>query len=256
MSDWNPELYMKFRSERTQPSIDLISRIDDINPKSILDVGCGPGNSTQVLANRWPEANISGIDNSESMIAKAAQDYPRQEWQVADAATYCPGKEFDLVFSNAVIQWIPNHANLLARFHNWVSEKGALAIQMPQFWDMPLGKIIRKTGDDARWKDRTGDVVNLFTIHDYVFYYDQLARLFPRIDIWQTDYMHVLENHEAIIEMMRSTGLKPYLDRLDSEADQKEFEERVLKGIKTAYPKQTNGKVILPFKRMFIVGYK
>jgi trans-aconitate 2-methyltransferase len=106
MNDWNPDLYMQFTSERTQPSIDLISKIKPVKPKSIFDIGCGPGNSTQVLVNRWPKARISGLDSSSSMIKKAEQDYPNQEWIVADALTYNPKIKYDIVFSNAVIQWI------------------------------------------------------------------------------------------------------------------------------------------------------
>ena len=256
MNDWNPNLYMQFRSERTQPSIDLIAKINPVEPKSIIDIGCGPGNSTQVLVNRWPKAIITGLDSSSVMIKKAEQDYPNHEWIVADALTYEPENEYDIVFSNAVIQWVPNHKDLLKKFHAMLSDDGLLAIQIPLFWDMPLGRVINETANDIRWKDLMEGIANLFTIHNYSFYYDHLSNLFNSIDIWETTYFHILDSHVAIIEMMRSTGLKPYLEKLDNDLDINQFEEKVLIGIEKMYPKQRNEKVLLPFKRLFFIGYK
>lgn len=256
VNDWNPDLYLQFRSERTQPSIDLINRIHNIEPKSIIDIGCGPGNSTQMLVNRWPEAKITGLDSSAAMIAKAKQDYPNQEWIVADASTYAPENEYDLVFSNAVIQWIPDHENLLKKFHGMLSANGLLAVQIPLFWDMPLGQIINETANETRWKEQLKGIWDLFSIHSHSFYYDRLSSLFDSINIWETHYFHILNSHMAMIEMMRSTGLKPYLDKLDNDLDRDQFEKRVLTGLKRAYTNQNNGKVLLPFKRLFFIGYK
>ena len=254
MSDWQPELYMQFKSERTQPSIDLVSKLDQVGPKAIIDIGCGPGNSTQILANRWPKAKIMGIDSSASMIEKAKQDYPNQEWEIANALTYESARKFDIVFSNAVIQWIPNHEDLLIKFHDLLSKDGVLAVQIPQFWDMPLGKIIDNIANDTRWKDHTDGVSNLFTIKDSSFYYDILSHLFNSVEIWETHYHHILENHVSILEMIRTTGLKPYLERLANDSDKQEFEDAVLTEIKNAYPIQKNGKVLLPFNRLFFTG--
>jgi trans-aconitate 2-methyltransferase len=256
MKDWNPDWYMQFSSERTQPSIDLTSRINQIEPESIIDIGCGPGNSTQVLANRWPKSKITGLDSSTAMIRKAKQDYPDQEWIVADALTYKPEIKYDIIFSNAAIQWIPDHEKLLTKFYEILTDNGIIAFQIPLFWDMPLGKIINNTAKDDRWKTKTESVSNLFTIHDYSFYYDQLSKLFNSIEIWETSYMHILNSHAAILEMMRSTGLKPYLERLDNDSEKRKFEQEVLKEIQSAYPIQKDGKVILPFKRLFFIGYK
>lgn len=256
MSDWQPDLYLQFKSERTQPSIDLVSKINQVNPKRIIDIGCGPGNSTQILAQKWPKSKIVGIDSSASMIEKAKQDYPDQEWVIANASSYETEMKFDIVFSNAVIQWIPNHEELLIKFHNLLSDEGVVAVQVPQFWDMPLGKIIDNIANDTRWKDQTDGVSELLTIHNHSFYYDILSDLFNVIELWETHYIHVLENHLAIMEMMRSTGLKPYLERLVNESDKKEFEEAVLSDIRKAYPIQKNGKVLLPFNRLFFMGRK
>ena len=255
MSDWQPDRYLQFHSERTQPSIDLVAKIDKVAPEYIIDIGCGPGNSTQVLSHRWPQSKIIGIDTSASMIARAGLDFPKQEWQTANASTYEPTTKFDIVFSNAVIQWIPDHEKLFAKFHSLLCGGGIVAVQIPLFWDMPLGVIIDEVAQDIRWKNRTEKVERIFTIHDHVFYYDLLSSLFTSIELWETDYLHILESHESIIEMMRSTGLKPYHELLSDE-ERGEFEKAVLKGIQQAYPTQKNGKVLLPFKRLFLKGIK
>jgi trans-aconitate 2-methyltransferase len=189
------------------------------------------------------------------MIQKATQDYPNQEWIVNDFCSYEFDRKFDLVFSNAAIQWMPNHLKLIRKIRSLLAEKGVAAVQIPQFWEMPLGKIIDKTAKYDRWRKKTENAARLFTIHNYSFYYDALAQLFESVEIWVTDYLHVLNNHASIMEMMRSTGLKPYHESLNDDSDIKEFDEMVLKEIIIAYPEQNNGKVILPFKRLFFIAY-
>jgi trans-aconitate 2-methyltransferase len=255
-TDWNPNLYLKYDKERIQPSIDLVSRINIDKPFRIIDIGCGPGNSTQVLVQRWPDSEIIGIDNSPAMIEKAKKDYPNQDWQILDAGTNEIAGKFDIVFSNATIQWIPDHANLLKKFHNILSENGILAVQVPLFWDMPLGKSIACIAEGSRWKSETHGVTSLFTIHDSSYYYDQLSSLFNSIDIWGTDYIHILDSQLSILEMIRSTGLRPFLDRLESENDKNDFEKIVLEEIKKDYPLQKDGKVLFPFKRLFFTAKK
>ena len=256
MNDWNPNQYLQFRTQRTQPSIDLVAKIDFAEPKTILDIGCGPGNSTQVLVHRWPKARIIGLDNSASMIAKAKTEYPAQEWILADAATYESDLKFDIVFSNATIHWIPNHPALISRIQGLLLDGGIVAVQLPLFWAMPLGQIIDQISRDSRWQSQTEQVSELFTIHDYSFYYDELSALFRKVDLWETTYMDILDSHQSIVEMIRSTGMKPYLERLGTDVARDEFEQEVLKEIMQVYPLQQNGKVILPFKRLFFIGAK
>ena len=255
-NDWNPELYLKFGKERTQPSIDLVSRIDKSNPESIVDIGCGPGNSTQILVSRWPSASVTGIDNSPAMIEKAKTDYPSQEWLLSDAGRDAlPGK-FDIIFSNATIQWIPDHDALLKKFHEALNNGGLIAVQIPLFWDMAIGKAIANTANDSRWANVTKGATNQFIIHDHIWYYDQLSLLYSSTEMWTTSYMHVMDSHKAILEMIRSTGLKPYFERLESEKDRKAFEAMVLDTVKHDYPQQQNGKVLFPFERLFFIANK
>ncbi len=254
--DWNPDLYLKFDKERIQPSIDLVTRINCEKPEKIIDIGCGPGNSTQILAQRWPGAKILGIDNSSAMIDKAKSDYPHQEWMIMDAGNDEINEKFDLVFSNATIQWIPNHAELLKRFYNLLTSTGMIAIQLPLFFDMPIAKSITSIAKQNKWRSFTEGVTDLFTIHNSSEYYDFLSELYQSVELWESNYVHVMDSHESILEMIRSTGLRPYLDKLDNEEDKKDYEELVLEGIKKDYPLQKNGKVLFPFKRLFFIAHK
>jgi trans-aconitate 2-methyltransferase len=254
--DWNPDLYLKYKDERTQPSIDLISKIDiGYYPQTILDLGCGPGNSSQQLVQRWPDAKLTGVDNSVNMIEKARASYPQYDWVIADAAAYSPRVKFDIVFSNATIQWIPNHQQLFARLLNLTTNRGVLAIQVPRFNEMPLSGVIEKVAGQAKWREVTKTCAGLFTYRDAAYYYDLMSSHYKKIDLWQTDYFHIMPSHASILEWIRSTALKPYLDYLN-EGDKLVFENEVLSSIKVAYPPQKDGKVIFPFKRLFMVGYR
>jgi len=255
--DWNPESYLKYGDERTQPSIDLVNRIKIAHaPQSIIDIGCGPGNSGKVLTARWPNAKLLGLDSSPKMIEKAKRDYPQHEWVLADAATFSPVNKFDIVFSNAAIQWIPNHENLLKCLCAMLSSDGVLAFQIPLFRDMPISKVIAKVTQSKPWKTKTTGCSNLFTYNDYSFYYDRLSKELNSVELWETYYLHVLESQLSIIEWTKSTGMRPYLDCLSNDAEKVEFEKEVLSEIKNDYPLQKNGKVIFPFKRLFVIGYK
>jgi trans-aconitate 2-methyltransferase len=255
-NDWNPGLYLKYRNERTQPAIDLISKINiAFQPDTILDIGCGPGNSSRALLQRWPNAKLMGIDSSVSMIEKAKADYPANTWIVADASDFNPDIKYDIVFSNATIQWIPNHESLFKKLSGMVNSGGVLAIQVPRFDEMPLSKAIFSIAGKEKWREQIKGCAELFTYHDYKYYYDLLSKDFKSIELWQTDYLHILESQYSIIEWIRSTGMKPYLDCLKDE-DKPLFENNVLGELKLYYPLQNNGKVIFPFKRLFMTGCK
>ena len=255
-NDWNPDLYLKYRNERTQPSIDLISKIGiSFQPKSILDIGCGPGNSSQALLQRWSGAVLTGIDNSINMIEKAKTSYPGNTWIVADASKYISDTKYDIVFSNATIQWIPNHKDLFKRLFNLTNIGGVLAIQVPRFNEMPLAKAIQKVANQENWQEATKGCSELFTFHDEKYYYDLMSLDYRSVDFWQTDYFHILDSQYSIIEWIRSTGMKPYLDCLKNE-EKPLFEKEVLAEIKGDYAPQNDGKVLFPFKRLFMIGYK
>lgn len=252
----NPELYLKFNNERIQPSIDLVSKIEIKDPKKIIDIGCGPGNSTQILRQRWPGSSILGIDKSETMISRAFSDFPNQEWKLFDVETDPFQDTFDLVYSNATIQWIHHHDILLENLSAILNPNGVLAIQVPLFFDMPLGKSIYRVANHPKWAPFTKDAHQLYTSLNGCEYYDILSNLFRRVDMWKTDYIHIMDSHNSILEMVRSTGLRPYLNKITGTDERSQFEEMVLQSIQSDYPSQKNGRVLFPFKRLFFVGYK
>ncbi|HEQ71798.1 MAG TPA: methyltransferase domain-containing protein [Spirochaetia bacterium] len=254
MSDWNPADYLRFGKERSIPAQDLIAHIDIDEPERILDIGCGPGNSTRLLKKRWPGSRLTGVDGSSAMIETARNNGPDAEWVAADIAEYDPEQRFDIVFSNAALQWMDDQEMLLERFQRFLTGAGVLAAQVPFFWDMPLGKTIDRVSRDIRFSEKTGNVSAVFTIHTPGWYYDRLSALFRTIFVWQTDYYHVMQSHAAIVDMISSTGLRPYLERLASQAEANRFCAEVEKQIRRDYPVQRDGRVLFPFKRFFFVA--
>jgi trans-aconitate 2-methyltransferase len=256
MGAWDPDSYLGFKSERTQPAIDLVARISLERPESIVDIGCGPGNSTAVLASRWPEAEIVGMDSSEEMIAAAAREYPEASWRLGNAAMLEPREGYDLVFSNALLQWIPRHEELLPRLMACVKPGGALAAQIPRFDRMPISDAIEAVASDPRWRAALLPCSTLFTYRSPDFYYGELAGLSRRVELWESSYYHVLASPRAVLDFVRTTALKPYLERLDLEADRAGFESALLRECEARYPAQPDGRVLFPFQRFFFVAYK
>jgi trans-aconitate 2-methyltransferase len=256
MSDWNPDSYLRFADERTQPSIDLVSRIRLEPPRKIVDIGCGPGNSTQALRGRWPGSDILGTDSSAAMIAKARQDYPEQRWAVADAAEFDAREEYDLAFSNAALQWIPGHEDLVPRLLRGVKKGGALAFQVPMFRTMPINLAIEEVASRAEWRSLTAGVADVFTFHDASFYYDALSGAVSKLDIWETAYVHALESRRALLDFAGSTALRPYHASLPSDAERSRFDEELLDELGRRYELRRDGKLLFPFVRLFVIAYK
>jgi len=256
MSVWNPDLYLKFEKERTQPARDLISRIEKDNPKRIIDIGCGPGNSTRELKKRWENAHIIGLDSSQSMIEKAKMDYPELEFIVCDASGDLSSLGlFDIVFSNAAIQWIPDHKELLGKFFSMLNNNGVLAIQVPNTTYMPISVAVHKTAAEERWQTKFKNMNEGLHYKDLGYYYDVLSSLTKEIYLWETHYYHILSNHEAIIEWYSSTGMKPYLEKL-SDREKDEFTKSVLSKISKEYTIQNDRNVLFQFRRLFFIAYK
>lgn len=254
--DWNPELYLKFKEERTQPAIDLARRINVENPEKIMDAGCGPGNSTNVILSRWPESEIIGIDNSASMIESARKNYPEMKWRVKDVTRMETEEKYDIIFSNATIQWIQNQKKLINDLVKMLKDKGALAVQVPQYHNMPVSQAIERVSLNKKWKKQTSQANNDFTFHSSDYYYDILSVKLKSITMWETSYFHVMPSHQNIVEMIKSTGMRTFLDRLDTREEKMAFEKDVLKEITRAYPAQKDGNVLFPFERLFFIGYR
>ncbi len=255
MGDWDPGSYLKFEDYRTRPSIDLLAHIRVDDPHNVIDLGCGPGNSTQVLRSRWPQARLVGLDCSAEMIAAAREAHPDQEWALGDIATWSGDTLFDVVFSNAALQWVGDHEGLLPRLFGQVAPGGALAIQLPAVMYASIRGMIYEVADDPAWSSRMESARAALTIEAPHVYYDILAPLARSVDMWETEYQHVLDSPSAIIEWISSTGLRPFLDALDSDEECERFTAMLLERATDAYPFRSDGKVLFPFRRVFVVAY-
>lgn len=256
MPQWDAEQYLKFGGERTQPVFDLLHRLAIPDPRRVADLGCGPGNSTAVLRRKWPQSKILGVDSSPEMIARARQTLPEAEWVVADAASWQSDEPFDLVFSNAMLQWIPGHERVCLHLLDQVAAGGALAMQVPAHYDSPLHREILDVSRDPRWDSRMEKARRALTNHPPEFYYDLLARRAWRVDVWETMYYHVLKGPEAVLEWFRGTGLRPFLEPLAPQAERPSFEEMLLARYTVSYARRESGKVLFPFRRLFFIAYR
>lgn len=262
---WNPELYLKFGAERTRPALDLALRgrtlIDAGGPSAaaantILDLGCGPGNSTAVLAAVFPGAGLIGVDSSSDMISTARASGLAAEWHVADASAWEPRRSFSLVFSNAVLQWIPDQAGLLARMWSWLRPGGVLAVQVPGNGESGLHQALRRTAASSAWEERFADLGEVIRYEEPPFYYETLAPLGGSVEVWETTYWHLLGSRAALIDWYSGTGMRPWLERLVDEAERSAFKEAVLEAAKPAYSTRSDGSVFFPFRRIFVTAVK
>jgi trans-aconitate 2-methyltransferase len=258
MPTWDPNLYLKYANERTRPAADLIAQIHLENPARIVDLGCGPGNSTELLRRRWPKAAITGVDNSPEMLAEAKAKHPDWRWTLCDIESWEAEPPADLIFSNAAFHWVPGHATLFRSLIGGVTAGGAVAAQMPKNFDSPTHTVMQDVAEngDPRWSKTLAGVSRTFTVQPPAFYYDVLRKHASRVDIWETEYQHVMDGPKAIFDWIRGTGMRPYLEHLADEEQRRLFEQMCLEGFQEAYPPNDQGKVLFPFRRLFIVAYR
>lgn len=245
---WNPDHYLQFRSERGQPCLDLIARIPG-EIGSIADLGCGPGNSTAMLRGRWPEARVTGIDNSKEMLEKARSEDASVEWLEADLAAWRPQDKIDLIFSNATFQWVKNQRRILPEL---AAGCRVFAMQIPFHLQSPAHRAMGWLCEDPRFDRWLTPKPEPFEILTPGVYYDLLATPERRVEIWQTTYFHTLASAAGIVEFLGATGLRPYLDRLPAE-EKKNFQQAFGDAVEDLYPAQADGKVLFPFPRLFVL---
>ena len=255
MPQWNPEQYEKFIKNRTQPAIDLVNRLDFIEPESIIDIGCGPGNSTRVLKDKFPNAKVTGVDNSLEMLEKARGLHPDLEFIQLDATGDLSeiSEKFDIVFSNACIQWLPNHGDLLSKLMSLLKPNGVLALQTPMQEEHPVHIIINGLLSTEKWSEKLTprQYYNLSTEK----YFDVLSGISSDFAIWETTYCHRMPSYESIIEWYKGTGLRPFLEQL-TESDANGFINDVYNELKCKYKVRKNGEILFRFPRLFFIARK
>lgn len=258
MPDWDPNLYLKFSGYRARPAVDLIAQIELQNPPRVIDLGCGTGNSTEQLHSRWPQAELTGLDNSPEMLSQARKNHPDWNWVQAGVERWNPDTPYDLIFSNAALHWIGDHGSLFPRLMNAVAAGGALAVQMPDSYHLPAHTVMLEVANDpaAPWVRALAGAAETISVRPTAFYYDALRKLAGRLNIWQTEYLQILDGPWAILDWVRSTGMRRYTERLPSDEQRKMFEQHCLKKFEQAYPGNDQGKSLFAYRRTFIIAYR
>jgi trans-aconitate 2-methyltransferase len=253
MPTWDASQYLQFADERTRPARDLLARVPLEQVRHAVDLGCGPGNSTALLRARWPDAHIVGVDSSPAMLERARRDWPQGTWIEADVRTFTPRPAPDLLFANALLQWLPDHRTLVPALFDALRPGGVLAVQVPRSFDEPAQRLAREL---ARRRGLALDGVPEPSCAEAPeVYYDVLAPRAAAVDVWQTTYEHVMPDARAIVEWLKGTALRSYLDRLP-EADRAGFAEECETAFDRAYPRRADGRRLYPFPRLFLVAVK
>ena len=254
---WDSKQYLQYAGERTQPAVDLVKRIPLEGPATALDVGCGPGNSTAIVKAQFPHARVLGIDNSEDMLTKARTQYGDGiEFRYCDITTglseFTTG--FDIVFSNACLQWVPDHKHILPALYGLLNPRGVLAVQIPKNGDSPLYKAMDEVVAEARWNFNAAEVAYNKSLSPEE-YFDILSSLSGNFTMWESVYYHRMKSHVALVDWIKGTKLRPYLNLLDDRG-QKELEDEIVRRVTPLYPVQENGEIIYRFRRLFFIAVK
>jgi trans-aconitate 2-methyltransferase len=251
---WSASQYLAFEAQRTRPVRDLLAAVPTPEVKRAVDIGCGPGNSTEMLIQRYPQARVRALDSSPDMLEAARKRLPDVDVAQVDIACWDDPEHYDVILANAVLQWVPDHAQLFPRLVEKLAPGGSLAVQMPDNLDEPAHVLMREVAKDARWSDRFGSIASWRSERQSArWYYELLHQSCAGVDVWRTVYHHVLEGPAAVVEWFKGSGLRPYLAPLD-DGQRAQFLERYQAAIAQAYPPVAGGSVLLPFPRLFIVA--
>lgn len=249
---WSARQYARFEDERTRPVRDLVAAIPRDEVRTAVDLGCGPGNSTEVLAARYPAATVRGLDSSDDMVRAARARLPDIPFDLADIADWRAPSPVDVILANASLQWLPDHAALYPRLVVQLAEGGCLAVQTPDNLAEPAHRIAREAAAHGPWSGKLAQVAHPDR-HDAAWYYALLKPLCARVDVWRTTYFHPLQDHDAIVEWFKASALRPYLAPLDAD-ERQAFLSEYRRGVAGAYPLLPDGTVLLPFPRLFVVA--
>lgn len=254
--DWNSALYLKFEAERTRAARDLLARIPYCETRLVYDLGCGPGNSTELLIRSFPGAQVVGVDKSDNMLDVARARVPAARFVKADVAHWRPPAPADVIFANATLHFLPDHRRLIKALLESLAPGGRLAVQMPDNTHELSHAAMRMVAADGPWAKRLVPVAKSLTVIGQASeYYDLFAPLCRSVDIWQTIYIHPLDGPDGVVEWFEGSGLRPFLDLLGPE-EASDFLARYRDRLAQAYPRQPNGKVLLRYPRLFFILQK
>ena len=252
---WNPALYRRFEAQRTQPARDLLARVQLDQPRFAVDLGCGPGNSTELLVERFPGTRVVGVDTSDAMLDTARQRLPGCRFEQGDIASWTPDTPPDLIYANASLQWVPDHEALVPRLLGHLAPAGVLAIQIPSNRDEPSHRLMREIASAGPWASKLATAGERLNVLPATAYYDLLTRAGAMAEVWRTIYHHPMDTPSAIVDWVRSTGLQPFLAPLD-EAERAAFLQQYEAGIAANYEERADGRRLLLFPRLFLVAVK
>jgi len=253
--NWNPQQYLKFADHRLRPALDLLARIPLEKPASVADLGCGPGNVTEWLSKRWPGASITGVDSSLEMLTQARETYPAMAWEQSDIAQWLPKVQVDVIYSNAALQWLDQHRALFAKLYGALAHGGVLAVQMPRNFDQPSHVLMRRAAQEGAWRDVLAPHLRPSPVAEPADYWRMLEPPGADTDIWECDYLQSLSGEDPVLQWMLGTTLRPLLAVLsDREREGYLTVYRAL--LREAYPRESDGTTLFPFRRLFILASK
>jgi trans-aconitate 2-methyltransferase len=256
MTDWNPTLYSKFEAERMRAARDLLARVSLEAANLVYDLGCGPGNSAELLLNRFPHAKVVGLDTSDAMLAHARLRSPGARFVKGDIAHWAPDERADLIFANAALQFLPEHEQLFPRLMSYLVPGGALAVQMPNIARESSHALMRMVAAEGPWSQRLVPIAKTQPlIAGYEDYYDWLEPHASQVEVWMTTYVHPLDGPASIADWFAGSTLQPFLERLVDD-ERCEFLARYRSGLKDAYPTQPDGRTLFAYPRLFIVAVR